>query len=387
MDYPIDLDRIPEMSNPSQPPALSFDWPLPGQNPKDVRILVLDDQEIIRVQLKRILMKSGFTVLEASDAQEALEVLNREPIDLLLSDIQMPGTTGLELVHSLAHRIPDIAVVMVSGMDNMEMAMECLHFGAYGYVLKPFKTNSILIAVANALRRRMLELEHRDREDILARKVREQTEEIRGSREEISYRLLSASEHRDNETGAHVRRIGLFAAEMARLMGWDQEGVDCILAAAPMHDIGKIGVPDRILQKDGPLTEEEWIIMKTHTTMGANILRDSNVPFIQMGARIAASHHERYDGTGYPLGLAGTQIPIEARLTGLVDVYDALCSKRVYKHAWTEEEALGYLKEQQGKHFDPKFLEIFLDHYDNFRQIFRDNPDQYAPEELPLRGM
>jgi putative two-component system response regulator len=174
---------------------------------------------------------------------------------------------------------------------------------------------------------------------------------------------------------------------MARILGWDPAGVASILAAAPMHDIGKIGVPDRILQKDGPLTDEEWIIMKTHTTMGANILRDSGVAFIQMGARIAASHHERFDGTGYPMGLIGTQIPLEARLTCLVDVYDALCSKRVYKHAWTEDEALGYLKEQQGKHFDPAILELFLDHYDAFRRILRDNPDQFAPEEIPLRGM
>jgi len=366
----------------SQFQALPFDWPLPGQDPKDVRILVLDDQEIIRVQLKRILKKSGFTTLEAPDAPSALEILNREPVDLLLSDIRMPGMTGVELVHALAHRIPDIAVVMVSGMDNLEMAMECLQCGAYGYVLKPFKTSGILIAVANALRRRMLELEHRDREDILARKVHEQTEEIRASREEISYRLLSASEHRDNETGAHVRRIGLFAAEMARILGWDLEGVECIRAAAPMHDIGKIGVPDRILQKDGPLTDEEWILMKTHTTMGANILRDSTVPFIQMGARIAASHHERFDGSGYPLGLQGTQIPLEARLTCLVDVYDALCSKRVYKHAWTEEEALDYLKEQQGRHFDPGILGVFLEHYEAFHRILLDNPDQYAPEEV-----
>jgi len=381
------FDRIPAMSLSSQFRATPLEWPLPGQEPKDVRLLVLDDQEIIRVQLKRILVKSGFTVMEAPDAPSALEILNREPIDLLLSDIRMPGMTGLDLVRTLAHRIPDIAVIMVSGVDNMEMAMECLQHGAYGYVLKPFKTSGILIAVANALRRRMLELEHRDREDILARKVREQTEEIRGSREEISYRLLSASEHRDNETGAHVRRIGLYAAELAHILGWDLEGADCILAAAPMHDIGKIGVPDRILQKGGPLTDEEWIIMKTHTSMGANILRDSGVPFIQMGARIAASHHERYDGTGYPAGLGGTQIPIEARITCLVDVYDALCSKRVYKHAWGEDEVLGYLREQRGKHFDPQVLDMFLDHYDTFRRILHDNPDQYAPEEIPLRGM
>lgn len=363
------------------------DWPEPGRDAEGIRILVLDDQEIIRVQLKRILQKGGYAVTEASDARRALEILDQEPMDLLLSDIRMPGMTGLELMKTIAARVPDIAVVMVSGVDSMEMAMECLRHGAYGYVVKPVDTSSILIAVANALRRRMLELEHRDREGILARKVREQTEEIRNSREEISHRLLSASEHRDNETGAHVRRIGLYAAEMVAILGWDLEGIDCIRAAAPMHDIGKIGVPDRILQKDGPLTDEEWIIMKTHTTMGANILRDSTVPFIQMGARIAACHHEKFDGTGYPGLCAGTQIPLEGRITALVDVYDALCSKRVYKHAWTEEEALGYLRAQQGKHFDPDLLKIFLDHYARFRQIFLDNPDKFAPEEIPLRGL
>ena len=380
-----EFGRIPVMPLSSNFRSIHPDCPLPGRDSEGMQILVLDDQEIIRVQLKRILQKSGYSVVEAPDAQTALKILDREPIDLVLSDIRMPGMTGLELMKLIAVRVPDIAVVMVSGVDSMEMAMECLRYGAYGYVVKPFDTSSILIAVANALRRRMLELEHRDREGTLARKVREQTEEIRNSREEISHRLLSASEHRDNETGAHVRRIGLYSAVMVDLLDWDLEGIDCIRAAAPMHDIGKIGVPDRILQKGGPLTEEEWIIMKTHTTMGANILRDSAVPFIQMGARIAACHHEKFDGTGYPSGLAGHQIPLEARITGLVDVYDALCSKRVYKHAWTEEEALDYLRNQQGKHFDPDLLKLFLDHYAHFRQVFLDNPDKFAPEEIPIR--
>lgn len=371
------------MSLSSQFRATPQDWPLPGLDPSGVRILIVDDQEIIRVQLKRILKRAGFTVVEAPDAATTLDVLAREPVDLILSDIRMPGMTGLDLVKAIGHRIPDTAVVMVSGLDNVDLALECLRHGAYHYVIKPFKTSGILIAVANALRRRMLELEHRDREAILARKVREQTVEIRSSREEISLRLLSASEHRDNETGAHVRRIGLYAAEMARLMGWDEDGAECILAAAPMHDIGKIGVPDRILQKDGPLTEEEWIIMKTHPLMGANILRDSSVPFIQMGARIALGHHEKWDGSGYPQGLTGTSIPVEARITCLVDVYDALSSRRVYKRAWSEDDTLAYLQEMRGKHFDPALADLFLGHYGRFRRIFQDNPDRFAPDELP----
>jgi len=236
----------------ASPRALPIEWPLPGLHPKDVHILVVDDQEIVRVALLRTLRKHGFTCHEASDAYRCLEVLDTESIDLVLSDIKMPGMNGLSLVKAVAHRIPDVSFVMVSSLDNTEMAMECLRHGAYGYVLKPFKTNDILIAVANALRRRMLELDYQDREALLARRVQEQTLEIKASREEVSLRLISASEHRDNETGAHVRRIGLYAAEMGRLLEWDLEHIETIRAAAPMHDIGKIGVPDRILQKDLP---------------------------------------------------------------------------------------------------------------------------------------
>ncbi|NTV75609.1 MAG: response regulator [Holophaga sp.] len=365
------------------PRALPIDWPLPGHDPKDIHILVVDDQEIVRVALLRTLRKHGFTCSEASDAFRTLELLDTAKIDLVLSDIRMPGMTGLALVKTVAHRIPDIAVVMVSSMDNTEMAMECLRHGAYGYVLKPFKTNDILIAVAAALRRRMLELDYRDREAILARRVQEQTLEIKASRDEVALRLISASEHRDNETGAHVRRIGLFAAEMGRLLGWDEERVETVQAAAPMHDIGKIGVPDRVLQKDGHLTEEEWIIMKTHTTMGANILKDSTVPFIRMGAAIAASHHEKWDGSGYPLGLAGEEIPIEARITCLVDIYDALIHRRVYKTPWTEPEVLAYLQDNSGKLFDPALVRLFFDNLPTFREILLAHPDRYAEPEIP----
>ena len=363
--------------------ALPIHWPLPGHVPEDIHILVVDDQELVRVGLLRILRKHGFTCLEAADGFAATAILDTMAIDLVLCDIKMPGMDGLTLVKAMADRIPEIAFVMVSSLDNTEMAMECLRQGAYGYVLKPFKTNDILIAVANTLRRRMLELHYRDREALLGQRVLEQTLEIRASREEVALRLISASEHRDNETGAHVRRIGLYAAELARFLDWNPEQVECIRAASPMHDIGKIGVPDRILQKNGALNEEEWIIMKTHTAMGANILRDSTVPFIQMGARIAASHHEKWNGSGYPLGLSGEAIALEARITCLVDIYDALISKRVYKRPWAENEVLDYLRAQAGHLFDPRLVEVFFAHFETFHQIQCLYPDQFAPQELP----
>jgi len=371
------------MTSLPSPSKLPIDWPLPSHAPGDIHILVVDDQAVIRVSLLKMLRKHGFSCSAVADGRASLALLERERIDLVLCDIQMPGMSGLDLVKALAPRIPEIAIVMVSSMDNAEMAMECLRHGAYGYVLKPFKTNDILIAVANGLRRRMLELDYQDREQLLAHRVAEQTLVIRASREEVALRLISASEHRDNETGAHVRRIGLFAAEMARVLGWDEDRVESIRAAAPMHDIGKIGVPDRILQKDGALNEEEWIIMKTHTTMGAAILKDSTVPFIQMGARIADCHHEKWDGSGYPRGLKGEAIPLEARITCLLDVYDALSNRRVYKRPWEEAEVLGYLHTMSGRLFEPRLVDHFFNNFSRFRVIQSGHPDVFAQPELP----
>ncbi|MBI4913427.1 MAG: response regulator [Acidobacteria bacterium] len=350
------------------------------QNPThSTRILVVDDEALTRRALVAILHKAGYDCLEAEGTDEALSLLEKMPPELVLADIQMPGRSGLDLVKAMADRIPEVSVVMVTGVDDANVATECLGLGAYGYVIKPILPNAILIAVANALRRRMLEIEHRDREAILARKVREQTLELRASREEIAWRLLAASEHRDTETGAHIRRIGLYAAAMGRLLGWDPDRIESLQAAAPMHDIGKIGIPDRILQKPGPLTEDEWRVMRTHAATGAAILQDSEVPFISMGARIAVCHHERWDGSGYPAGLRNEQIPLEARITCLVDVYDALNNHRCYHQAWPEEKALAYMKGKRGEIFDPVLADLFFTHYETFQNILRTNPDAPMP--------
>ena len=343
-------------------------------------VLIVDDLAIVRLSLRHILSKRGYRCLEAEDVASALAVLDRETIDLVLCDIQMPGASGLDLVKALRHRIPDTSVVMVSSLEDAETAIECLQNGAFGYVLKPYQPREILIQVNGALRRRMLEIAYRDREAQLAQKVREQTVEIRNSREEIAFRLISASEHRDNETGMHVRRIGIYAAWMAALLGWDQVGIETIQSAAPMHDIGKIGVPDAILQKPGTLTESEWVVMKQHTTMGATILNGSSVPFIQMGARIAIGHHEKWDGSGYPLGLKGEEITQEARITSLVDVYDAVSNRRHYKESWPEEKVIELIRKGSGQHFDPMLADLFLANLEHFRTILAENPDEQHGE-------
>jgi putative two-component system response regulator len=349
--------------------------------PQQTSILIVDDLAIVRLSLQRILAKAGYRCREAGDVPGALGVLAEDSIDLILCDMQMPGASGLDLVKAIQPRIPDTSVVMVSSLEDAETAIECLQQGAFGYVLKPFQPREILVQVNGALRRRMLEIAFRDREAQLAQKVREQTVEIRDSREEIALRLIAASEHRDNETGMHVRRIGLYAAEMAHLLGWDQQGIDTIQAAAPMHDIGKIGVPDAILQKPSALTEDEWVTMKKHTTMGAAILKGSTVPFIQMGARIAIGHHEKWDGSGYPKGLRAREINLEARITALVDVYDAVSNRRHYKEPWPEDKVVELIRDGSGVHFDPYLVDLFLRNLDRFRTILTANPDEAHDED------
>lgn len=349
--------------------------------PTQTTILIVDDQEIFRMALKRILENKGYRCLDAEDADKAEALMGQHAVDLVLCDVHMPGRSGLELVGDRSERIPTTAFLMVSSAEDADIATQCLEKGAYGYVLKPFKPREILIQVQSALRRRLLELDYQDRERVLAQKVRQQTAEILSSREEISFRLLAASEERDSETGAHIRRIGLYAAEMAKLLGWGDDAGDCILSAAPMHDIGKIGVPDRILQKPGPLDEAEWVVMRQHTTIGAKILQESNVPFIKMGARIAVCHHEKWDGSGYPNGLKSVQIPLDARITALVDVYDALSQRRCYKEAWPEEKVLAYLHSHRGSHLDPDLTDLFLKHLPVFSAIRQAHPD--GPSSVP----
>ena len=343
--------------------------------PSDTTVLVVDDLAEIRLTLKAILLREGYRVLEADSIAKANSLLERETVQLVLCDIQLPGESGLDLVRKMQSRIPELAVVMVSAMGDTTTALDCLQLGAFGYVLKPFQPRDIIVQVNGALRRRVLEISFLDRESLLEQKVREQTEALRNSQEEIAFRLVAASEHRDRETGMHVRRIGLYAAEMARLLGWSGDQIDTIRAAAPMHDIGKIGVPDAILQKPGALTETEWVAMRRHTSMGAQILEGSSVPFIQMAAEISAGHHEKWDGTGYPKGLSGAAIPLAARITTVVDVFDALSSKRHYKEAWDDARVEAFLREKRGSLFDPELCDLFLTHLEGFRQILWQNPD------------
>lgn len=341
-----------------------------------VPLLVVDDEPLLRNVVCTLLGREGYTCGQAGSVQEALALLEREPFSLVLCDLEMPGERGIDLVKALQPRMPEIAVVIVSGRNDMSIITDCLEQGAYGYVFKPFQVREILVQIRGALRRQRLEKDAKDREGELYRRVLEQTQVIRESREEVALRLVSAAGFRDLETGMHVRRIGLYAAEMGQLLGKPGEWVEHIRLAAPMHDIGKIGVPDAVLQKRGPLDADEWTVMRRHTLIGAAMLKDSKVPFMQMAARIAACHHEKWDGSGYPRGLTGETIPLEARITAIADVFDALSNARHYKAAWGEAEVLAELRACSGGHFDPTLLACFLENLAVFKGILKANPDQ-----------
>lgn len=338
---------------------------------KKTRILVVDDEVFICATVCRFLASDGYESLSANRAEEALEILEKEKFDLLLSDIMMPGMTGIELLAEVREKYPDMAVIMATGVDSRETAIRALELGAYGYMIKPFDKNELIISVANGLERRRLTLQSQEYERRLEQEVRDRTADIRHREEEIALRLVWASEYRDDETGEHIRRIGLFSAELVKALGYSAEVIDNVRVASPMHDIGKIGIPDNILQKPGKLTEEEFEVVKTHTTIGTGILGNSNIPLLQLASEIALCHHEKWDGSGYPKGLSGEKIPEFARVVAITDVYDALVYDRVYRPAFPEEKALAIMQEGRGQHFDSKMFDCFLDVLPQFREIRR----------------
>ncbi|MEI6127459.1 MAG: HD domain-containing phosphohydrolase [Pseudomonadota bacterium] len=323
-------------------------------------ILIVDDDSFIRDIILKCLEAEGHACRTADSAEKALELLGQDSYSLIISDMMMPGKSGIELLAIVRRQYPDVAFIMVTAVDDRKTAVQALQLGAYGYVIKPFDLNEITIGVVNALERRRLAMESKEYEKLLENKVKARTSEIRYREEEICLRLTSACEYRDEETGTHNRRLGLYAFLLADQLGWTSQQMDDIRIAACMHDIGKIGVPDNILLKAGSLTAEEFEIIKSHPLIGSQILDGSDIPVLQMAQSIALSHHEKWDGSGYPYGFAGEDIVEAARLVAILDVYDALVHKRIYRQALPEEEALQIMKKDTGKHFDPAIFDAFL---------------------------
>lgn len=335
----------------------------------EIRVLIVDDESYVCTTIKRWLEPEGYICTIASSVDDALSVLAHEQFELLISDITMPGKTGIDLLRIAKERFPNMAVLMATAIDNREVAIHALELGAFGYMIKPFDRNEFIINVVNAIERRRLGLISKEYESQLEREVSERTADIRQREEEMVLRLVWASEYRDDDTGEHIQRVGLLSAELARAAGWSPAQVDNMRIAAPMHDVGKIGVSDSVLLKPGKLTPEEFAQIKKHSEIGAKILGGSQVALFQLASEIALTHHEKWDGSGYPQGLAGEDIPESGRIVAIVDVYDALSSDRVYRKAFPDEKVMQIMNEGNGSHFDPRIFQCFLDVLPVFRLI------------------
>ncbi len=352
-------------------------------------ILIVDDEEAVRNFERRVLEGGGHHCTTAASPAQARECLKQEPFDLAIVDFRMPGESGMELAKYIRADYPDTAVLMVTGEGDPELANQALDAGAYGYLVKPFEGRQLLIDVAGALRRRKLEIDARQQRDRLEQLVTTRTDELNAAVERLSQGtgdlhvtqeetillLARAGESRCDQAGQHVQRMSRYCALIAKRLGWDEERCETIRLASMLHDVGKIGVPDGILLKQGPLTADEFAVVKQHVELGRRILLRMNAGPLQMAATIAWTHHERFDGSGYGRRLAGEAIPLEGRIAAVADVFDALTSHKVYRPAYPLAKAVGIMRHGRGTQFDPALLDLFLQSMDEVAAIRSQYPD------------
>ena len=325
-----------------------------SQTPHAHTVLLVDDVAD-NIDILNEVLRPFYRTRIALNGEKALAIVHSAtPPDLILLDVMMPGLSGYDVCVRLKEN-PDtrhIPVIFVTAMNEMEDERHGLELGAVDYITKPISPPIVLARV-----RTHLALYDQQRE--LIRQVRERTDQLYRTRQQIIYRLGRAAEFRDNETGNHILRMSHFCRLIAEEAGLGAASVELLFNAAPMHDVGKIGIPDRILLKPGKLDDDEWAFMQRHSEIGADIIGEHQDELLQLARLIALHHHEKWDGSGYPAGLAGEDIPLMARIVALADVFDALTSARPYKQAWPVERAVAFIAEQAGTHFDPGLLPAF----------------------------
>ena len=333
-------------------------------NLKASPIIAVDDEPNNLKLLGKMLRAEGYTNLVLlEDPRDALDACVRLNPALVLLDLNMPILDGYGVMKQLRDLGSPLLppVIVLTAQASSEFLLKAFEAGARDYVTKPFERAELMARVRNALE---AHLAHRfvwAQKSVLQEIVQERTLELRQTRLQVIRRLGRAAEYRDNETGNHILRMSRICALLAQRVGWSPEASELMLHASPMHDIGKIGIPDEILLKPGTLTAAEWLIMKRHVFIGADILSGESTDLMELAREIALSHHEKWDGSGYPNGLAGERIPLSGRIVALADVFDALTSERPYKRAWTVDEAVAYMTAEAGRHFDPDLVPLFRD--------------------------
>jgi len=346
-------------------------------------ILVVDDQPQNIELLEAHLVPQGYEIARAESGEEALRKLSGNQIDLMLLDVMMPGMDGFEVTRRIRQDDKNrlLPIILVTALRETEDRVKGIEAGCDDFLSKPVDKMELLARVRSLLKVKayndLMSNYRKELESEVARRTQELQrafERIKAASLDTIYRLSMAAEYKDEDTGAHIRRVSRYSAAVARRMGLDDSTIEAILYAAPMHDLGKIGIPDLILVKPAKLDPAEWEIMKQHTVIGAKILTGSDAEFIRLGETIAQHHHEKWDGSGYPNGLKGEEIPIAARITAIADVFDALTSKRRYKEPFSVEKSLAIIREGRGSHFDPDVVDAFFAIQDEILTI----KEQYA---------
>jgi putative two-component system response regulator len=358
-------------------------------------ILIVDDQPPNIELIEAYLAPMGYKIFTAVSGEEALGKLSGNQIDLVLLDVMMPGMDGFEVIRRVRqdekHRL--LPIVLVTALREKEDRVKGIEAGCDDFISKPVDKMELLARVRSLLKVKAYNDLMSNYAKELESEVTSRTEELKHALEKIKaasletiYRLSVASEYKDKDTGAHIKRMSRYSAAVARRMGLTETAVETILYAAPMHDVGKLGIPDMILVKPGMLDPMEWEIMKQHTIIGAKILKGSDAEFIRLGETIALSHHEKWDGSGYPNSLAGIEIPIAGRITAIADVFDALATKRPYKEPFSVEKSLAIIKAGRGSHFDPDVVDAFFAIQDEIltikEQYVEDNQQTFDIPEL-----
>jgi putative two-component system response regulator len=337
-------------------------------------LLIVDDDEALRRWEERVVREQGYSCEGACDANAGREHLRQSSYQLALLDVNMPGESGMDLLSHIRRDHPGVAVVMVTGEDSIKLAMTAIELGAYGYLVKPVGSGELLINVANALRRGRSDVENRCLVQRMQATAQESSHtlaealqhlelsesKVWASQAETIFRLARIVEFRDEETGHHLHRMSSYCEILARKAGFSEQRRELVRLASQLHDLGKVAVPDGILLKRGKLTPEEFEVIKGHAETGFQMLAGASSEIVQLGALIARTHHERWDGSGYPRGLAGEDIPREGRIAAVADVFDALTSDRVYRAALPIKSAIEMMRAERGRHFDPELLDAFF---------------------------